>query len=246
MGYLSDELLYKEAIEEIRQYSKPYCLNLVTASSHTPFTLDGLENKENVLTIDVGKYKGTRFGNYLESVNYADIQFGKFIENLKANGIYDDTVIFIYGDHYGMTMDDENMLEFLSNEMKENMNEVKQKCNFTNVLCGLKVPNILDKKIDKPVSKIDVKPTILSLIGIDEEFSIGTSVFSNKEYVSISNGTIVTLNEYYDSKDWYEIDSGKIIDLDNLDEMKKEKFKKYVENMRKELDISNAYPIINR
>ena len=45
------------------------------------------EDRDKV-NIDVGKYKGTFFGNYLESVNYADYAFGKFIEehNIHTNG----------------------------------------------------------------------------------------------------------------------------------------------------------------
>ena len=49
-------------------------------------------------SITLQKYKDTYFGNYLEAVNYADYAFGIFIDELKDEGLYDDTVIFIFGD----------------------------------------------------------------------------------------------------------------------------------------------------
>ena len=81
MGYLSDELLYKQAVEKLEGYNEPFFTYIVSASSHTGFTLEGLQDMSKV-QIDVGKYKGTFFGNYLESVNYADYAFGIFIDEL--------------------------------------------------------------------------------------------------------------------------------------------------------------------
>lgn len=247
MNYLSDDLLYEYAIKDMLEFETPFCINLVAASSHTPFTLEGLENKEEVLTIDVGKYKDTRFGNYLEAANFADIQFGKFVESLKQNDLYEDSIIFIYGDHYGMTMDNPEMLEFLAQKNDNNeLNSVEQKLNFTNVLCSIRVPGVSEKIIDKPTSKIDVKPTILSILGIEDEFSIGTSIFSNKDYVSVNIGTIITEDKYFDSENWYYIDTDELVDMNELNDEEKNKLNKYVKNMHIELDISNAYPILNR
>lgn len=127
-GDLSDELLYTQAVEKIKSYDMPFLVNIVSASSHTPFTLDGIQNKEKKIDIDVGKYKDTYFGNYLEAVNYADYAFGIFIERLKQADLYNNTAILIYGDHNGLTMYDEEMIDFLKQTNPE-INDVKIKLN---------------------------------------------------------------------------------------------------------------------
>ena len=99
-------------------------------------------------------------------------------------------------------------------------------------------------KIDTPVSKLDIKPTLLEISGIDDNFSLGESMFSTKDYAVISNGTIVTNNYYYDGT-WYYIDNGNEIDLETIDDDLRKKLDKYVENMETELDISKSIIINN-
>lgn len=242
MWYLSDRVLYKEAVEKMENYQQPFMSNIVSASSHTPFTLLNLD--KSVLTIDVGEeYKDTFFGNYLESANYADIQFGNLINMLKENGMYDNSIIIAFGDHYGMPMGQEEMLRFFKENGKE-LNSVEDKLNFTNVLAGIHIPGVDSQIIEKPVSKIDVKPTVLSLIDEDDEFSLGTSFFSNKDFVCTNVGTIITENKYFDSVNWYDIKSGEIIDLNSLDDDERKLLEKYERCMMYELDISRAYPVI--
>lgn len=61
MGYLSDELLYKQAVQKLQDYKEPFISFIVSASSHTSFSLEGLEDR-NKINIDVGKYKDTFLG----------------------------------------------------------------------------------------------------------------------------------------------------------------------------------------
>ena len=248
MGYLSDELLYKQTVEKLEKYEEPFFANILSASSHTGFTLDGLDEKkkEEILTIDVGNYKGTPIGNYLESVNYADVQFGMFIDELKKAGLYDNSVIFIFGDHYGLREEEPTLYEYLEKECGITLNDVQKKMNFTNVLAGIHIPNVGHSIIDKPVSKLDIKPTILSLAGIKDngDISLGMSIFSNKEYAGTNEGTIITKDMYYDSKKWYYIKSNEEVNLDMLDEKQKEKLNEFVNNLDIELGISNAVPVL--
>ena len=41
-------------------------------------------------------------------MRYTDEAIGQFIEDLKAEGLYEDTIIALYGDHHGLNcgMDD--------------------------------------------------------------------------------------------------------------------------------------------
>ena len=242
MGYLSDELLYTQAVEKLKGYDMPFVSYIVSASSHTSFSLDGLEDRSKV-NIDVGKYKDTFFGNYLEAVNYADYAFGIFIDKLKEANLYDDTVILLFGDHNGMDMYNEEMLDFLQGTDSE-LTDTDIKLNYIRVACGMKIPGIENIKIEKPVSKLDIKPTFAYLIDGDAGFSLGTNLFARKDFICLNNERIVTSRYYFDEK-WYRIKDGAEINLEELTQDEKELLEDYYEKMRKELDISISISINN-
>ena len=242
MGYLSDELLYTQAVEKLKGYNMPFVSYIVSASSHTSFSLDGLQDRSKV-SIDVGKYKDTFFGNYLESVNYADYAFGIFIEKLKEADLYDDTAILLFGDHNGMDMYNEEMLDFLQGT-DSYLTDTDIKLNYIRVACGMKIPGIENMKIEKPVSKLDIKPTFAYLIDGDAGFSLGTNMFARKDFICLNNERIVTSRYYFDEK-WYRIKDGTEINLEELARDERELLKDYYDNMRKELDISISISINN-
>ncbi len=245
--YLSDELLYKQTIENMAQnleQGKPILYDIVAASSHKPFELAGIIDKYSKVSIDVGNLEGTPLGNYLEAVNYADYAFGIFVDSLKEKNLYDDTVIIVYGDHYGMQMYDEDLIEFLGYN-KNNYNDVRMQFEFSNVLCGMKIPGIEHLTIDEPISKNDIKPTLEQLCGIEDYFSIGTSMFSRNSYIAINNSKVITKDYYYDGNEWYVLKTGEKVDKNSLSEDERNKLDLYVEESIKELDISNSVVINN-
>lgn len=242
MGYLSDELLYKQAVEKLKTYNMPFFSFIVSASSHTGFTLDGLEDRGKI-SIDVGKYKDTFFGNYLESVNYADYAFGTFIEELKNADLYDDTVILIYGDHNGIDMYNDELLDFLE-QVNPNINDVDIKLNYIRVACSMKIPGIEGITIEKPVSKLDIKPTFEYLIDGKAGVSLGTNMFARKDFVSLNNERIITSRYYYDEK-WYDRINGIEVNLDKISEDERELLDEYYNDMKEELAISTSISINN-
>lgn len=241
-GYLSDELLYKQSVQKLKTYRTPFISYIVSASSHTPFNLEGLQDRSKI-NINIGEFKDTFFGNYLESANYADYAFGVFIDELKKEGLYEDTAILVFGDHNGVNMYDEKLIEFL-NMLDNNLTDIDLKLNYTRVLCGLKIPGLKNLKIEKPVNKLDIKPTLTYLAGIEDGFSLGTNMFGKKDFVCLNNERIISSKYYYDEK-WYDIYTGKEVDMENIDKDTKKMLNRYYNDMKMELDISNSISINN-
>lgn len=242
-GWISDESLYNQVIKNVEKVNKPFFINIVSASSHTAFDLPGLDNKYEYIDIDVGKFKDTYFGNYLEAVNYADNQFGKFIEQLKEKNLYDNSMILVYGDHYGMQMYNYEMLDYLE-EVDHKYNNVETEINYINTVCGLRIPGVEYMVIDKTISKLDIKPTICYLSGIKDGISLGTNMFGSKDFACLNNGIIVT-DEYYFNGDWYYRKNGEKLDLSSFDEKQQEKIKNYERYMNTEMNISNSIILNN-
>ena len=241
-GDLSDELLYKQAVQKMQKFDHPFISYIVAASSHTPYTLEGLQDR-NKVNIDVGKYKDTYFGNYLEAVNYADYAFGTLIDELKNAGLYENTAILVFGDHNGLNMYNEEMIDFLQH-IDEDLTDIDLKLNYTRVACGMKIPGVKDIKIEKTINKLDIKPTLAYLCDIQDGLSLGTNMFANKDFVCLNNERIITKDYYYD-EEWYNKKTGEMINLEELDEEKKSLLEKYYQNMKTELNISNSIIVNN-
>lgn len=241
-GDLSDELLYRQAVAKWKEYDEPFMSYIVAASSHTPFTLEGLQDRSKV-SIDVGKYKDTYFGNYLEAMNYADYAFGVLIQELKEAELYDDTAILVFGDHNGLNRYNEELIDFLT-YTNPNMTDVDLKLNYTRVACGFKIPEMKSIQIEKPVNKLDIKPTLAYLCNLEDTFSLGTNFFANKDFVCLNNERIITSRYYYD-EEWYDRKTGEILNWEELDEATRKLLEEYYQNMKKELDISNSVTIHN-
>lgn len=241
-GDLSDELLYRQAVQKLENYEKPFFSYIVAASSHTPFVLEGLQDRSKV-NIDVGKYKDTYFGYYLEAVNYADYAFGVFLDELKKEGVYEDTAILVFGDHNGLNMYNEELVDFLK-QIDQNMTDVDLKLNYTRVVCGLKIPGISNITIEKPINKLDIKPTLAYMCNLEDNFSLGTNMFASKDFVCLNNERIITSRYYYD-ENWYNIKTGEIIDMNDIDEDTRELLEEYYQDMKTELNISNSVSVNN-
>jgi phosphoglycerol transferase MdoB-like AlkP superfamily enzyme len=108
---LSDESFYEQSItylKDIKANHDKFYGTLISLSNHTPFSdvekygdfkVSLTDKDENGNTVEYNYLEGTKLGNYLKSVHYADKAFGEFIENAEKEGLLDNTVIVLYGDH---------------------------------------------------------------------------------------------------------------------------------------------------
>ena len=101
---ISDQSLFHQAVAKLKEESKPFFSLMVTLSSHHPYHIDESLWEMDILPED----EGTKFAQYLQAVHYTDAAIGELIQELKEEGLYEDTVLVFYGDHHGLncTMDD--------------------------------------------------------------------------------------------------------------------------------------------
>ena len=163
----ADEVLFDFALtqlpRQLETYERIYS-NIVTVTSHTPFKLP-----EEMQYLDLPQaYEGTYTGNYLQSVSYVDKQIGKFIQELKNNGLYDKSLIVILGDHSGVngslvTKEDEELLANFNGHPYTMKDRFTVPLMFTG---GGLFDGIEMKQLG---GQVDIMPTILALLGIDHK-----------------------------------------------------------------------------
>lgn len=97
----SDEVLYEKTAIELESYAKmgkPFYSHVISMTAHHPFTTPA--EMDQILLPE--RYEGTFVGNYINSQSYADYALGLFIDELKASGVWDNSLIVLYGDHLGL------------------------------------------------------------------------------------------------------------------------------------------------
>ena len=234
--FYSDEGFLHEAVKKMNLYEGKFCTTLVSVTTHIPFYLTGISNLENKLTLtedDVKDYEDGTFRNYLLSCNFVDYAFGQFIEELEETGLLEKSILVVYGDH-GAGNSNIDVLKKLyeSNEML--YTEFENTTKEVHIPFGIRIPGVTKQEvIERTLSKIDIKPTILDLLGVEDKFSLGKSIFSNKDEAFIKGLGYITSQNYYLH--------GKYYLRENLKEIQEtEELKEILQRMEDEIYLSDA------
>jgi len=234
--FYSDEGFFKEAVNIMNSYEGKFCATLVSVTTHIPFYLTGVSNLEDKITIneeDVKEYEDQFYRNYLISCNFVDYAFGRFIKDLEKTGLMDKSILVVYGDH-GAGLTCTNEIKKLYDENKIEYTEFDDTIKDVHIPFGIKIPGIEKNDIiEEAVSKIDIKPTILDLLGEKDDFSIGSSIFSKKDYSFIKGLGYITSKNYYINGRYYDRETLKEID-------ETEQLKGLLEKMQNEIYLSDT------
>jgi phosphoglycerol transferase MdoB-like AlkP superfamily enzyme len=159
----SDEQLFRTGIQQLnvlKDSGSPFYAQFVTASSHHPFAMP--EDKKRV-NVSSERFKDTQAAEYLETVNYADYAIGQFVEQLKENGLWDNSIVVIYGDHSGLKPQ-YNDPEEVSNMLGIPYHEYITRFNIPFIV---HVPGQTEgETIDQVGGQLDMMPTIANLLGV--------------------------------------------------------------------------------
>ncbi|MEK5239472.1 LTA synthase family protein [Paenibacillus sp. FSL L8-0470] len=158
----SDEQLYITAVDELvklQQKGTPFYAQLVTASSHHPFKIPDAA-KRITLPEDL---QDTMLGDYLTAINYTDYAIGTLIEGLKQNGLWENTVLMLYGDHFGLQPKDvppEQVEAALGTKYDSRVSRF-------NIPLIIHVPGMEQGRVvDRTGGQMDFVPTLANLLGI--------------------------------------------------------------------------------
>ncbi len=157
---ISDEAFFKQSIETLKTMQQPFYSFLITLSSHHPFKLPKQLSKITLEKED----QDTLFGDYINSVHYADQSLGVFLDLLKENGLYENSVIALYGDHFGLPQTDSDVRaqvsKFLGYDYALN--------HMMNIPLIIHVPGSeVNETLSLAAGEADFLPTISYLLGLE-------------------------------------------------------------------------------
>lgn len=231
---LSDEEFFKQASERMTGLQEPFFSYLITLSNHHPY--DSIPEKYKRLNLK--DMEGSLLGNYLQSVSYVDYAIGKFIKDLKDEGIYKDTIIAIYGDH-DAGIGREQLLKFAGN--KKNEASIKKLDSVPFIIHDPTMKKSV--RIDKVSGHLDITPSLLHLLGI--KFN-SKGFLGNNPFINNNNNLVVFRNGSYISEEYTFLtnngtfSSGTCYLYDSDKKVNKEKCKEDYERAQNRLNISDT------
>ena len=222
---LSDKSFFRQSVDMMKQIkeeeNKPFYSLLIMLSNHTPFSdLALMEDYKTTIDVTIDNQTVTRdylnnttMGNYLRSVHYADSAIGEFIDNLDKEGLLENTVLVIYGDHDArLDFEDFNLLynyDPITDTIKTENDEGYIPYTKYNYELNRKVPFIIWTKdqnynlnVNTPMGMIDVLPTLGNMIGIHSDYQLGKDIMNLKgddNTVTFIDGSFLTSKVYYNS-----------------------------------------------
>lgn len=222
---LSDKSFFRQSVDIMKQIkeeeNKPFYSLLIMLSNHTPFSdLALMEDYKTTIDVTIDNQTVTRdylnnttMGNYLRSVHYADSAIGEFIDNLDKEGLLENTVLVIYGDHDArLDFEDFNLLynyDPMTDTIKTENDEGYIPYTKYNYELDRKVPFIIWTKdqnynlnVNTPMGMIDVLPTLGNMVGIHSDYQLGKDVMNIKgddNTVTFIDGSFLTSKVYYNS-----------------------------------------------
>ncbi|MBE1553752.1 LTA synthase family protein [Sporosarcina limicola] len=205
---MKDIPFFEQTVDLMKEMPQPFASRVITLTNHHPFDLD----EEDMLIPQYTSNSNT-LNKYFQTVRYMDEAVKVFFDDLKEKGLYDNSIIIMYGDHYGISENhNKAMSMYLDKEITPYDNAILQK-----VPLFVHIPGYgKGKEMDELAGQLDLRPTILHLLGIStkEDMQMGADIFSpdHEPFVIFRDGRFVTDKNVYAQEVCYDNETGEETD----------------------------------
>ena len=215
---LTDEAFFEQTLDYLKGLPQPFYAKLLTLTNHYPF-----EIPEQYQYISPGETNNEIVNHYITTVRYLDEALKSFITNLKESGLYDNTIIVMYGDHYGLS---ESYYEDLAILLQEEEITLNRHLDLQRVPFIIHLPNQEEGEVVSTVSgQIDMKPTLLNLVGlsVNAYINFGQDLFAadRRELIVLRDGSFIGSEYRYADSTCLRSDSGELFDQSFCESLEK-------------------------
>ncbi|TWT09131.1 LTA synthase family protein [Planomicrobium sp. CPCC 101079] len=228
---MKDIPFMEQSVAHMAEMPQPFYSRLITLTNHHPFFLD----EEDQFIGEYDSVSGT-LNRYFQTVRYMDESVKTLFDELKAAGLYENSVIVMYGDHYGISENhNEAMQQYLNKEITP-----YETAQLQRVPLFIHIPGYGEGRVEEEVGgQIDLRPTVLNMLGVEtiKDIQFGGDLFSeeHEEFVVFRDGRFITEDSVYAGNVCYDRETGEESDPLNCEP--------YIDQALTELDYSES--IIN-
>ncbi len=241
---LSDMSFFRQSVEKLKnikeENGKPIMATLITLTNHYPF-----DDLDKYGEFNVGHLEGTDIGNYLKSLHYADMALESFIETMDKEGLLDNAVILIYGDHhakisssdyekvYNYNQETDTYLTKEDEGFRAINKPFKKKLNRTPLIIWTK-DQIVNETKNIPMGMVDVMPTLENMFGVYNPFHLGNDIMNLEQ-----NRVVFPDGDWIDEDYFYFSNSSDLYDLESESLSEEEYEEEQDESISDMIDLSN-------
>lgn len=206
---MKDIPFFEQSVQLMKDIPQPFYTRMITLTNHYPFTLD----EEDKMIPEYDSNSGT-LNRYFQTVRYMDESLRVLFDKLKAEGLYEDSIIVMYGDHYGISENhNKAMSQYLGEEVTPFVSQGLQE-----VPLFIHIPDSgLGGERTDIAGQIDLRPTILHMAGIEtsKDIQLGTDLFAEdrEQKVVFRDGGFVTEDLVYTKNTCYDAKTGLEIEV---------------------------------
>lgn len=222
---LSDMSFFRQSVAKLKEIKQttdgPVMATLINLSNHYPF-----DDLETYGEFNVGHLEGTDIGNYLKSYNYADMALESFVQEMDREGLLDNAVLLIYGDHHAKISKsdyeklynyDEETGMYLTPEDEnfQPVNNVFQKELHRTPFVIWTKDQLVNETKTIPMGMIDAMPTLENMFGIYNQFHLGKDIMNlETNRVIFPDSDWIDENYFYcsDTSDLYNLESQELVE----------------------------------
>ena len=237
---LNDKYMLRDSIKYLERLQQPFYTKFITVSNHYPYTTS-LSGDD--LGFPLAKTQDETINGYFATANYLDSSIKAFFDYLKESGLYNNSIIVLYGDHYGISNSRNPSLAPLLDKNSETWssydNAMLQRVPYMVVVPGMDKGRI----IDTYGGEIDMLPTLEHLLGIDSQkfLQVGQDMLSpdHNQIVAFRSANYFVTPEYtsYSGRTYYTKTGDEIT---NPDDKTKADLDKIREAANLQLKISDS------
>lgn len=213
---LNDKPFFEQSMSYLESLPQPFYSKFLTVTHHYPYQMD-----QEKATIEPHTTGDKTVDNYFQTARYADEALKGFFEQLKEAGLYDNSIIIMYGDHYGIS---ENRNKAMEKVIGKEITPFES-ANLQRVPLFIRVPGMEGGVNREYGGQIDVLPTLLHLLGIESKdyLQFGTDLLSEQhdDLVPFRNGDFMSPTISMVDEKFYDSATGELLEEGRLEEAKK-------------------------
>lgn len=216
VGYgLEDKPFFEQSIPLMKTLKQPYYAKFITLTNHYPY-----EMREENISIEPHTTGDKSVDRYFQTMKYADESLELFFNQLKEEGMYENSIFVIFGDHYGISKNHNKAMEqVIGKEINDYETAELQKVPLI-----VHIPGHKGKTITQISGQVDLKPTIMNLLGMETRghLMFGQDLFAKErdQFIVFRDGSVITDKYIYTENTCYQKADGLEVDEKECQEIK--------------------------
>uniref|UniRef100_UPI00403F9566 LTA synthase family protein n=1 Tax=Candidatus Enterococcus willemsii TaxID=1857215 RepID=UPI00403F9566 len=189
---LHDKPFFQQSAQYLERLQQPFYAKFIAVSNHYPYA----EFTNDDAGFPMANTPDETINGYFATANYLDKSVEEFFNYLKESGLYENSVIVLYGDHYGVSNGRNRNLAELVGKSSSTWNDYDN-AQMQRVPYMIHIPGQENGGINHTYgAQIDAVPTLLHLLGVDTSnyIQLGQDLFSkdHQQMAVFRDGSFMT------------------------------------------------------